>query len=173
MNLTDRNILLGITGGIAAYKTPELVRLLRKAGADVQVVMTRAAGQFVTATSLQAVSGSPVRDDLWDPAAEASMGHIELARWADLLLIAPATADCLSRLATGRSDDLLGAVYLATRSPVMVAPAMNTAMWQAPAVRRHVATLRADGLIVLDPGIGEQACGEVGPGRMPEPAGTG
>lgn len=167
--LNDRHILLGITGGIAAYKTPELVRLLRKAGAEVQVIMTRAASQFVTATSLQAVSGAPVRDDLWDPAAEAAMGHIELARWADLLLIAPATADCLARMAQGRSDDLLGAIYLATRAPVIAAPAMNTVMWQAAATRRNLATLARDGITLLEPGVGEQACGEVGPGRMPEP----
>ena len=168
-SLKDRRILLGVSGGIAAYKTPELVRLLRQAGAEVQVVMTRAASQFVTTTSLQAVSGRPVRDDLWDPAAEASMGHIELARWADIILIAPATADCLSRLAQGRSDDLLGALCLASRAPLWVAPAMNTVMWQAAATERNVATLIEDGVTVLEPDSGEQACGEFGPGRMQEP----
>jgi phosphopantothenoylcysteine decarboxylase/phosphopantothenate--cysteine ligase len=168
-SLKDRRILLGVSGGIAAYKTPELVRLLRQAGAEVQVVMTRAASQFVTATSLQAVSGRPVRDNLWDPAAEASMGHIELARWADIILIAPATADCLSRLAQGRSDDLLGALCLASRAPLWVAPAMNTVMWQAAATERNVATLIEDGVTVLEPDSGEQACGEFGPGRMQEP----
>lgn len=168
-SLKDRRILLGVTGGIAAYKTPEFVRLLRQAGSDVQVVMTHAAAKFVTATSLQAVSGRPVRDDLWDPAAEASMGHIELARWADIIIIAPATADCLSRLAQGRSDDLLGALCLASRAPLWVAPAMNTVMWQAPATQRNVAILSGDGVTVLTPDSGEQACGEFGPGRMPEP----
>lgn len=168
-NLKDRHILLGITGGIAAYKTPELVRLFRQQGADVQIVMTANAGKFVTATSLQAVSGQPVRDDLWDPAAEASMGHIELARWADVILIAPASADCLSRLAQGRSDDLLGAVCLASRAPILVAPAMNTVMWEAAATRRNASTLESDGVTLLGPDSGEQACGEFGPGRMQEP----
>jgi phosphopantothenoylcysteine decarboxylase/phosphopantothenate--cysteine ligase len=123
----------------------------------------------VTATALQAVSGRPVRGDLWDPAAEAAMGHIELARWADLLLIAPATADCLSRLAVGRADDLLATLRLATRAPVLVAPAMNVAMWQHPATQRNVAQLQADGCLVVDPDSGPMACGEFGPGRMPEP----
>jgi phosphopantothenoylcysteine decarboxylase/phosphopantothenate--cysteine ligase len=168
--LQDRRILLGIGGGIAAYKTPELVRLLRRAGAEVQVITTRSASRFVTSTSLQAVSGSAVRDDLWDSAAEAAMGHIELARWADALLIAPATADLLSRLAHGRADDLLTAVCLASRAPRYLAPAMNTAMWEAPATQRNVQQLLADGARVLGPGSGEQACGETGPGRMREPA---
>jgi len=168
-NLKDRHILLGITGGIAAYKTPELVRLFRQQGADVQIVMTANAGNFVTATSLQAVSGQPVRDDLWDPTAEASMGHIELARWADVILIAPASADCLSRLAHGRSDDLLGAVCLASRAPIVVAPAMNTVMWESAATRRNVSILEGDGVTLLGPDSGEQACGEFGPGRMQEP----
>ena len=165
----DRRILVGVTGGIAAYKTPHLVRLLRLAGAEVQVVMTASARQFVTATALQAVSGNPVRDTLWDPAAEAQMGHIELARWADLILVAPTTADRLSRMATGHADDLLGAICLATRVPIVIAPAMNQVMWEAPAVQRNLALLQSDGITVVGPEHGEQACGEVGPGRMSEP----
>jgi phosphopantothenoylcysteine decarboxylase/phosphopantothenate--cysteine ligase len=168
--MQGRHILLGITGGIAAYKTPALVRELRAAGADVQVVMTRAASAFVTATSLQAVSGERVRQDLWDPEAEAAMGHIELARWADLLLIAPATANCMASLAQGQANDLLSTLYLATDAPVALAPAMNQAMWRHPATARNRATLAADGVSFFGPGSGDQACGDVGPGRMLEPA---
>lgn len=167
--LQNKRILLGISGGIAAYKTPQLVRLLRQAGAAIQVVMTHSARHFVTPTSLQAVAGVAVRDTLWDPAAEASMGHIELARWADLTVIAPATADILSRLASGRADDLLTAVCLAGESPLYLAPAMNQVMWQAAATQRNIATLRADGAGIIGPASGDQACGEVGPGRMVEP----
>jgi phosphopantothenoylcysteine decarboxylase/phosphopantothenate--cysteine ligase len=167
--LVDKHILVGVCGGIAAYKTPQLVRLLRQAGADVQVVMTTSAHQFVTATALQAVSGRPVRDTLWDPAAEAQMGHIELARWADLVLVAPATADRMSRLATGHADDLLGAMCLATTAPILIAPAMNQMMWEAPATRRNLALLEEDGIAIIGPDIGDQACGETGPGRMTEP----
>jgi len=167
--LIDKHILVGVSGGIAAYKTPHLVRLLRQAGALVQVVMTGSAHRFVTATSLQAVSGQPVRDTLWDPAAEAQMGHIELARWADVILIAPTTADRISRLAGGHSDDLLGALCLAARIPILIAPAMNNAMWDAPATRRNLNTLTEDGIVVVGPESGEQACGEFGPGRMTEP----
>lgn len=167
--LAHRRILLGVSGGIAAYKSPWLVRRLREAGADVQVVTTRGAEHFVTATALQAVSGRVVRNDLWDPAAEAAMGHIELARWADLLLIAPATADLLARLAAGRADDLLTTLRLATRAPVLLAPAMNVAMWEHPATRRNIAQLAADGCHIVEPDQGAMACGEFGPGRMPEP----
>lgn len=167
--LTESRILIGVTGGIAAYKAPMLVRELRRAGAEVQVVMSRSAAQFVTATTLQAVSGNPVRDTLWDPAAEAQMGHIELARWADLILIAPATADRLARLAHGLADDLLGAICLACRAPIAVAPAMNHVMWEAPATQRNLALLAGDGVHVIGPEVGDQACGETGPGRMSEP----
>jgi phosphopantothenoylcysteine decarboxylase/phosphopantothenate--cysteine ligase len=167
--LEGKHILLGVCGGIAAYKTPALVRLLRQEGAEVQVVMTASAARFVTATALQAVSGNPVRDTLWDAAAEAQMGHIELARWADLVLIAPATADRLSRLAGGHADDLLGALCLATRAPLLLAPAMNQVMWEAPATRRNAGQLEADGAAFAGPDDGDQACGEVGPGRMVEP----
>jgi phosphopantothenoylcysteine decarboxylase/phosphopantothenate--cysteine ligase len=164
-----KRILLGVTGGIAAYKSPDLVRRLRERGAEVQVVMTAAAREFVTATTFQAVSGRTVRTDLWDAAAEAAMGHIELARWAEAVLIAPATADFLARLANGRADDLLATLCLATEAPIAVAPAMNHVMWANAATRANVAQLTARGVTVLGPGAGDQACGEVGEGRMLEP----
>ncbi len=164
-----KRILLGVTGGIAAYKSPDLVRRLRERGAEVQVVMTAAAREFVTATTFQAVSGRTVRTDLWDAAAEAAMGHIELARWAEVVLIAPATADFLARLASGRADDLLATLCLATEAPIAVAPAMNHLMWANAATRANVAQLSARGVTVLGPGAGDQACGEVGEGRMLEP----
>lgn len=167
--LAGKRIVLGISGGIAAYKTPGLVRLMREAQAEVQVVMTRNAHRFVTATTLQAVAGNPVRDDLWDPQAEAAMGHIELARWADVILIAPTTADTLSRLAQGRASDLLCSICLASHAPLLLAPAMNQVMWESAATRRNVKQLEDDGTRMLGPGTGDQACGEVGPGRMLEP----
>ncbi len=163
------NIVLGITGGIAAYKTPELVRRLRERGADVQVVMTNSAREFVTETSLQAVAGRPVRSNLWDKEAEASMSHIELARWADIVLIAPATAEIMARLASGAAADLLTTLVLATEAPVAIAPAMNHVMWNNPAVRSNRAILEQRGVHVLGPGAGSQACGETGSGRMLEP----
>lgn len=168
-NLSGQHILLGISGGIAAYKTPILVRRLVEAGASVQVVMTANAHQFVTATTLQAVSGNPVRDDLWDAGAEAAMGHIELARWADQILIAPATADTIARLASGEASDLLSTLYLASPAPVSIAPAMNQQMFQHPAVQRNLVTLKADGCRIIGPDSGDQACGDQGPGRMTEP----
>lgn len=167
--MQGRRILLGVTGGIAAYKSPDLVRRLIERGAEVQVVMTAGAAQFVTATTFQAVSGRAVRDSLWDPAAEAAMGHIELARWADLVLIAPATAHSLATLAHGFADDLLGTLCLATEAPIAVAPAMNRVMWASAATQANVAVLRARGVHVLGPAAGDQACGEVGEGRMLEP----
>lgn len=167
--LAGRRIIVGVSGGIAAYKSPILVRRLRDAGADVQVVPTRGAEHFVTATTLQAVSGRPVRSSLWDTQAEAAMGHIELARWADLLVVAPATADLLARLAAGRADDLLCTLRLATRAPVLLAPAMNVAMWEHPATLRNVAQLESDGCVLVRPDSGPMACGEYGPGRMSEP----
>ena len=163
-------ILLGVTGGIAAYKSPDLVRRLRERGAEVQVVMTQGAMQFVTPLTFQAVSGREVRESLWDAAAEAAMGHIELARWADAILVAPATAEFLARLTQGRADDLLATLCLATSSPVHVAPAMNQQMWANPATQANIAALRARGVSVLGPASGEQACGETGEGRMLEPA---
>jgi phosphopantothenoylcysteine decarboxylase/phosphopantothenate--cysteine ligase len=168
-NMVKQNILLGVTGGIAAYKTPELVRRLRARGATVQVVMTRSAAQFVTATTLQAVSGLPVRENLWDPQAEAAMGHIELARWADQVLIAPATAEFMARLASGSAADLLTTLCLATDAPLTIAPAMNHIMWSNAAVQANRATLESRGVRLLGPETGDQACGESGPGRMVEP----
>ena len=167
--MQGKRVLLGVTGGIAAYKSPDLVRRLRERGAEVQVVMTAAAREFVTATTFQAVSGRPVRTDLWDAAAEAAMGHIELARWADVVLIAPATADFLARLATGQADDLLATLCLATEAKVAVAPAMNHVMWSNAATQANVATLQHRGIGIFGPGAGDQACGEVGEGRMLEP----
>jgi phosphopantothenoylcysteine decarboxylase/phosphopantothenate--cysteine ligase len=167
--MQGKHILLGVTGGIAAYKSPDLVRRLRERGAEVQVVMTAAAREFVTPTTFQAVSGRVVRTDLWDAAAEAAMGHIELARWADAVLIAPATAGFLARLATGQADDLLATLCLATEAPLIVAPAMNHVMWANAATRANVATLTGRGVQVLGPAAGDQACGEVGEGRMLEP----
>jgi phosphopantothenoylcysteine decarboxylase/phosphopantothenate--cysteine ligase len=167
--MQGKRILLGVTGGIAAYKSPDLVRRLREQGAEVQVVMTAAAREFVTAATFQAVSGRPVRADLWDAAAEAAMGHIELARWAQLVLIAPASADFLARLAAGHADDLLSTLCLATEAPIAVAPAMNRVMWANAATRANVTTLRQRNVQVLGPAEGEQACGEVGAGRMLEP----
>jgi phosphopantothenoylcysteine decarboxylase/phosphopantothenate--cysteine ligase len=167
--MQGKRILLGVTGGIAAYKSPDLVRRLRDRGAEVQVVMTKAAGEFITPMTFQAVSGRPVRTDLWDPAAEASMGHIELARWADLVVVAPATAGFLARLATGQADDLLTTLCLATEAPIAVAPAMNRVMWANLATQANVATLSQRRVSVLGPAAGDQACGEVGEGRMLEP----
>ena len=169
-HLNSRRVLLAVCGGIAAYKSAELVRRLQERGAEVRVLMTRGAQEFITPLTLQALSGHPVRDSLLDAEAERGMGHIELARWADLLLIAPATADCLARLAAGRADELLGAVALATPAPKLLAPAMNQQMWRNPATVGNVATLRARGMHIVDPDSGEQACGDLGPGRMAEPA---
>jgi phosphopantothenoylcysteine decarboxylase/phosphopantothenate--cysteine ligase len=170
MSSPDRTrILLGVTGGIAAYKSPDLVRRLAERGADVQVVMTAAGRQFVTPLTFQAVSGRPTRADLWDTAAEAAMGHIELARWAELILVAPASANFLAKLAHGQADDLLSTLCLATDAPIAVAPSMNHLMWSNAATQANVATLRARGVTILGPAEGDQACGEVGPGRMLEP----
>jgi phosphopantothenoylcysteine decarboxylase/phosphopantothenate--cysteine ligase len=162
-------VLVGVSGGIAAYKTPDLVRRLRRDGVAVRVVMTAGAREFVTPLTFQAVSGLPVHQDLLDPAAEAAMGHIELARWAQAILIAPATANTLARLAAGLAEDLLGTVCLASRAPLAVAPAMNQAMWAHPATAANVATLRSRGVHVWGPDSGSQACGDEGPGRMLEP----
>jgi phosphopantothenoylcysteine decarboxylase/phosphopantothenate--cysteine ligase len=167
--LHGQRVLLGVSGGIAAYKAAELVRRLRDAGAEVRVVMTTGAQRFITALTLQALSGNPVRTSLWDEAAEAAMGHIELARWATRILIAPASADLLARLALGRADDLLTTLCLASEAPLAVAPAMNRVMWAHPATQAHIGTLRARGAEILGPASGEQACGETGEGRMSEP----
>jgi len=167
--LRNKRILLGITGGIAAYKAAELTRLFVKAGCEVKVVMTPAAREFITPLTLQALSGQPVHTELLDPAAEAGMGHIELARWADLMLIAPATADFLARMNAGRGDDLLTAICLARSGPVAVAPAMNQAMWADPATQANIESLRSRHIQIWGPASGEQACGDIGPGRMLEP----
>src|SRR5471032_1775146 len=159
-------VLLGVTGGIAAYKSPDLVRRLIERGADVQVVMTGAAQRFVSPMSFQAVSGRPTRSDLWDGAAEAAMGHIELARWAQVVLIAPASADFIARMAGGRADDLLATLCLATEAPIVLAPAMNRVMWANKATQANVETLITRGIRILGPASGNQACGEVGAGRM-------
>ena len=164
-----QRILLGVTGGIAAYKSAELVRRLRERGVEVQVVMTQGARHFVTPQTFQALSGRPVRSDLWDEAAEAAMGHIELARWAERVLVAPATADFIARLAHGLADDLLTTLCLATDAPVVIAPAMNRLMWANPATQANVALLESRGIAILGPAEGDQACGETGPGRMLEP----
>jgi phosphopantothenoylcysteine decarboxylase/phosphopantothenate--cysteine ligase len=163
------NVVLGITGSIAAYKTPELVRRLRERGADVQIVMTTSAEEFVTSTALQAVSGRPIRSNLWDKEAEASMSHIELARWADVVLIAPATAEIMARLAGGAASDLLTTLCLATEAPLAIAPAMNQVMWGNAAVQANRKTLEERGIRMLGPDHGSQACGETGSGRMLDP----
>ena len=168
-SLADQHIVLGITGGIAAYKSAELARRLIDHGATVQVVMTDAAKAFIAPLTLQALSGRPVRDTLLDPSAESGMGHIEIARWADRLIVAPASADFIARIAGGMASDLLAAVYLATSAPVILVPAMNQGMWHKSATQRNIATLKADGVTILGPASGEQACGDVGPGRMLEP----
>jgi phosphopantothenoylcysteine decarboxylase / phosphopantothenate---cysteine ligase len=164
-----RRIVLGVTGGIAAYKSPDLVRRLKEQGAQVQVVMSAGAREFVTPLTFQAVSGLPVRSDLWDHAAEAAMGHIELARWADEVLIAPATADFIAHFAHGFANDLLTTLCLATRAPISIAPAMNQAMWTNAATQANIELLKSRCVRVLGPASGEQACGEVGEGRMLEP----
>ena len=164
-----RQVLLGVSGGIAAYKAAELTRRLRTAGAEVRVVMTRAAQAFVAPLTFQALSGNPVRLDLLDPAAEAGMDHIELARWADLVLVAPASADLMARLAAGMADDLLTTLSLATAAPLVLAPAMNQQMWRHPATQANARLLAERGVRLLGPASGAQACGEIGPGRMLEP----
>src|ERR1700744_964498 len=166
MSLSQRRILLGVSGGIAAYKACELVRRLRDLGAHVRVVMTENATRFVTPTTFQALSGEAVRTSLWDESAEAAMGHIELARWAERVIIAPASADLMARLAHGHANDLLSTLCLATAAPVYLAPAMNQQMWAHAATQANLATLRARGVQILGPAAGDQACGEVGSGRM-------
>ena len=168
MLLKNKRILIGISGGIAAYKIPELVRRLQDHGAEIRVVMTPAATAFITPMTLQAVSGHPVSTDLLDPSAEGSMGHIELARWADMVLLAPATADLIARIRVGMANDLLSTLCLATEAPVVIAPAMNQQMWQARATQENISYLEQAGYPIWGPGKGSQACGEVGPGRMLE-----
>ena len=168
-SLYGQRILLGVTGGIAAYKSATLVRRLMDEGAEVRVVMTSGAEAFITPLTFQALSGNPVHTDLLDPAAEAAMGHIELARWASLILIAPASANTIARLAHGLADDLLGTLCLASEAPLVIAPAMNRIMWSHAATQQNIDTLHARGVRTLGPGVGSQACGETGAGRMLEP----
>ncbi|WP_273778451.1 bifunctional phosphopantothenoylcysteine decarboxylase/phosphopantothenate--cysteine ligase CoaBC [Acinetobacter sp. GSS19] len=167
--IPHKNIILAVTGGIAAYKSAILVRRLKDYGFNVRVVMTEGAQAFITPLTFQALSGNPVHTALLDPEAEAGMGHIELARWADLVLVAPATCDTLAKFAHGLADDLLSTLYLATKAPVWVAPAMNQQMWAAKATQRNLQTLIGDGVHVIMPDAGAQACGDVGLGRLPEP----
>lgn len=168
-SLANKRILLGVTGGIAAYKSADLVRRLQDAGADVRVIMTAAAQEFITPLTMQALSGNPVHTTLLDPEAEAGMGHIQLARWADLVLIAPASADFIARLVQGQGDDLLTTVCLATAAPIALAPAMNQGMWRNASTQANVALLIERNVHIFGPAAGEQACGDVGPGRMLEP----
>jgi phosphopantothenoylcysteine decarboxylase/phosphopantothenate--cysteine ligase len=167
-SLSNKRILLGVTGGIAAYKSADLVRRLQDAGASVQVVMTTAAQEFITPLTMQALSGNPVHTTLLDPAAEAGMGHIQLARWADLILIAPASADFIARLVQGQGDDLLTTLCLATPAPIAVAPAMNQGMWRNASTQANVEVLKQRKVHIFGPAAGEQACGDIGPGRMLE-----
>jgi len=167
--LAGQRVLLGVTGGIAAYKAADLARRLQDAGAQVRVAMTEGAQQFVAPLTFQALTGEPVRTSLWDSAAEAAMGHIELARWATRVLVAPASADFIARLAHGLAPDLLGTLCLATEAPIAVAPAMNRVMWANAATQANVEMLLRRGIAVLGPAEGDQACGEVGAGRMLEP----
>ncbi|KHE00025.1 bifunctional phosphopantothenoylcysteine decarboxylase/phosphopantothenate--cysteine ligase CoaBC [Pantoea stewartii subsp. indologenes] len=169
MGLAGKKVLLGVSGGIAAYKTPELVRRLRDRGADVRVMMTEGAKAFITPLSLQAVSGYPVFDDLLDPAAEAAMGHIELAKWADLIVLAPATADLIARITAGMANDLVTTAVLATAAPVAIVPAMNQQMYRAAVTQENLIRLQARGLLIWGPDSGSQACGDIGPGRMLDP----
>lgn len=166
--LANKNIIVGVTGGIAAYKSADLVRRLKETGSTVHVVMTQAAKAFITPLTMQAVSGNPVHDDLFSPTAEAAMGHIQLARWADVILIAPATADFIAKLAHGHADDLLSTLCLATTATVAIAPAMNQQMWQDAITQENIQHIQQRGIHLLGPGIGSQACGEFGPGRMLE-----
>ncbi len=169
LSLTNKRILLGITGGIAAYKCAELTRLFSKAGAEVRVAMTKAATEFITPLTMQALSGNRVSLDLLDTDAEAAMGHIELARWADLVIIAPATADFIARVSHGQADDILTTLVLATAAPIAIAPAMNQAMWSDSGTQENLSALSDRGYHIFGPASGEQACGDVGPGRMLEP----
>ncbi|KPZ69561.1 MULTISPECIES: bifunctional phosphopantothenoylcysteine decarboxylase/phosphopantothenate--cysteine ligase CoaBC [Shewanella] len=167
--LTNKKVLLGIGGGIAAYKSADLIRRLKERGADVRVVMSQSAMEFITPLTIQALSGHPVASDLLDPAAEAAMGHIELARWADVVIVAPATANLIARINAGMADELLTTTCLATEAPVIVCPAMNQQMYRNQATQENLANIARKGITVWGPASGDQACGEVGPGRMMEP----
>ena len=169
LNFSNKNILLGVTGGIAAYKSAEIIRLFRKEGADVRVVMTESAKEFITPLTLQAVSGNEIHDSLLDVKAESAMGHIELAKWADIILIAPCTAETMAKITHGRADDLLGALILASTANIFIAPAMNMNMWLDKTTQDNYKKISSRGISFIGPADGEQACGDVGPGRMVEP----
>ena len=169
LNFLNTNILLCVTGSIAAYKSPEIIRLFKKDGAEVRVVMTESAKEFITPLTLQAVSGNEIHDSLLDVKAESAMGHIELAKWADIILIAPCTAESLAKITHGRADDLMGSVILASKAPTFIAPAMNTTMWLDKSTQDNFQTLLSRGINFIGPDKGEQACGDVGPGRLVEP----
>ena len=169
LNFSNKNILLGVTGGIAAYKSAEIIRLFRKEGADVRVVMTESAKEFITPLTLQAVSGNEIHDSLLDVKAESAMGHIELAKWADIILIAPCTAETMAKITHGRADDLMGALILASTANIFIAPAMNMNMWLDKITQDNYKKISSRGISFIGPADGEQACGDVGPGRMVEP----
>jgi len=169
LNFLNTNILLCVTGGIAAYKSAEIIRLFKKDGAEVRVIMTESAKEFITPLTLQAVSGNEIHDSLLDVKAESAMGHIELAKWADIILIAPCTAESLAKITHGRADDLMGSVILASKAPTFIAPAMNTTMWLDKTTQENFQTLVSRGINFIGPDEGEQACGDVGPGRLVEP----
>ena len=169
LNFSNTNVLLCVTGGIAAYKSAEIIRLFKKDGADVRVVMTESAKEFITPLTLQAVSGNEIHDSLLDVKAESAMGHIELAKWADIILIAPCTAESLAKITHGRADDLMGSVILASNATSYIAPAMNTTMWLDKSTQENFQTLLSRGMNFIGPDEGEQACGDVGPGRLVEP----
>ena len=169
LNFSNKNILLGVTGGIAAYKSAEIIRLFRKEGADVRVVMTESAKEFITPLTLQAVSGNEIHDSLLDVKAESAMGHIELAKWADIILIAPCTAETMAKITHGRADDLMGALILASTANIFIAPAMNMNMWLDKTTQDNYKKISSRGITFIGPAVGEQACGDVGPGRMVEP----
>ena len=169
LNFSNKNILLCVTGGIAAYKAAEIIRLFKKDGADVRVIMTESAKEFITPLTLQAVSGNEIHDSLLDLKAESAMGHIELAKWADIILIAPCTAESMAKIVHGRADDLMGSVILASKASIYIAPAMNTTMWLDKGTQANYQTLLSRGINLIGPDKGEQACGDIGPGRLVEP----
>ena len=169
LSFSKKNILLGVTGGIAAYKAAEIIRLFKKLGADVRVVMTESAKEFITPLTLQAISGNEIHDSLLNTEAEAAMGHIELAKWADIILIAPCTAETISKITHGRADDLMGALILASKADIFIAPAMNMNMWLDDSTQQNYKTLSSRGISFIGPAEGQQACGDIGPGRMVEP----
>jgi len=169
-DLTNKRIVLGVSGSIAAYKSPDIVRRLQDLGAEVRVIVTNGGREFVSERSLQTISKNKVHDNLWDKEAELAMGHIELAKWADVIIIAPASANTIAKLCHGRADDLLSTVILATEAKIMIAPAMNQQMFASSAMKDNLQLLRKRGMLIIEPGFGEQACGDIGEGRLAEPS---